>query len=211
MTKQITWKITKVEVSKIKPTPNNYKLKTEEGLSRFRKSIEKFGLAGTVILNTDLTLIDGNTRWEDAKAKKLKFINATIPDRKLTPKEFVEFSAMYDAARAGEVDITRIKNELGTSDQFFKDWGFTMPPKAVEALKKLEENEPITPRTVNGKQVKPEELATSKLTLMFTKAEADEYLRIAESLYTIFKVDNVTDLSLAALKFVQKNGKAAKK
>ena len=47
----ITWAPKKILKKNILPTPNNYKIKTEVGMERFRKSKELFGLAGTVIVN----------------------------------------------------------------------------------------------------------------------------------------------------------------
>lgn len=206
--KPITWKTVSVDVKKIKPTPNNFKLKTEEGLLRFRTSVKKFGLAGTVILNTDFTLIDGNTRWEKAKEQGLKKIDASVPSRKLTPKEFNEFSAMYDAARAGEVDVLRIKEELGTTASFFKDWGFELPKTALSKLAEMEKTEGVVNPTAS-REIKEESQAieTSRITLIFRPEESAEYLRLAESLYSKFKVDNITDLSLKALRYVKKNMK----
>jgi hypothetical protein len=203
--KKISWSNKLVEVSKIKPTPNNYKLKTEDGTARFNTSTEKFGLAGSVILNADFTLIDGNTRWEKAKELKQKKIWASMPDRKLTPKEFVEFSAMYDMARAGEVDLFRIKEELGTTDAFFKTWGFELPKNALSKLAEMEKNEAVINPTREANKALEKEIATSRITLLFTPAEAAEFIKLAESLYSKFKVDNVTDLSLKVLKYVKKS------
>jgi len=122
----IKWKNVEVLVSLIKPTPNNFKLKTEDGTARFKTSVNEYGLAGAVILNADYTLIDGNTRVEKAKELGHKKIWASMPDRKLSAKEFTEFAAMYDMARAGEVDVLRIKEELGDTASFFKKWGFEL-------------------------------------------------------------------------------------
>lgn len=203
--KPIHWSTVSVDISKIKPTPNNFKLKTEDGTARFKTSVEKYGLAGAVILNSDYTLIDGNTRWEKAKELGKKKIDASMPDRKLTPKEFTEFAAMYDMARAGEVDVLRIKNELGTSADFFKTWGFELPQKALDKLAELEKNEnTINPTATRTKDAPVQELATARITLLFTQEEANEYIRIAESLYTKYKVDNVTDLSLKILRVAKK-------
>jgi len=202
--KQIKWKAVEVLISKIKPTPNNFKLKTEEGLSRFKHSVESYGLAGVVILNTDYTLIDGNTRIEKAKELGEKKVWASIPDRKLTPKEFTEFAAMYDFAKAGEVDIERIKDELGNTESFFKSWGMDIPMKAQQKLKEME-NAKIEARPSLKKEEQFKELNYKPLTLSFNVKDADEYLSIAESLYKHFKTDNLTDLSLLALKFVRKS------
>jgi hypothetical protein len=204
--KQITWKNVEVLVSKIKPTPNNYKLKTEDGSARFATSVDSFGLAGAVILNQDFTLIDGNTRWEKAKEIGMKKIWASMPDRKLTPKEFTEFAAMYDMARAGEVDILRIKEELGTTESFFKKWGISLPQAALDKIAEMEKNDRVISPTM-AKQV-PEnikEVTTRHITLIFSAEEAKEYMDLAEALYSHFKVDNVTDLSLAVLKEAKKS------
>jgi hypothetical protein len=200
--KTIKWKTVSVELSKIKPTPNNFKLKTEDGTARFKESVKSYGLAGAVILNADFTLIDGNTRVQQAKEMGLKKIDASMPDRKLTPKEFTEFAAMYDMARAGEVDILRIKDELGTSKDFFKKWGFDIPEKQLAQIGKLDEAA-ITPKQ-KVEQFKKAEEESTRVTLLFNSKEAEEYIKLCEAMYKHFKVDNVTDLSLAALRSIKK-------
>ncbi len=190
----IQWSVVKVDVAKIKPTPNNFKLKTEDGTSRFRTSVDNYGLAGAVILNADYTLIDGNTRVEKAKEMGIKKIDASMPNRKLSAKEFTEFAAMYDMARAGEVDVLRIKEELGTTDSFYKRWGFELPATALSKLAELEKAEKV----INPTKMRetPEVVETARITLLFTPEEAEEYLRLSEKLYKHFKVDNVTDLAV---------------
>jgi hypothetical protein len=200
--KKITWKAVEVEVTKIKPTPNNFKLKTEEGLSRFETSTKNYGLAGSVILNSDYTLIDGNTRWEKAKKEGLKKIWASMPSRKLTPKEFTEFAAMYDMARAGEVDIKRIQDELGTSKDFFKKWG--LEDISEEAIQNLAELEKADIKKRDGKKKEEATTIQKPLTLLFTVEENEEFIRIAESLYSKYKVDNVTDLALKVFRAAKK-------
>ncbi len=209
--KQIKWKAIEVEVSKIKPTPNNFKLKTEDGLNRFKTSVEKYGLAGSVILNADFTLIDGNTRVDKAKELGMKKIWATMPDRKLTSKEFTEFAAMYDFARAGEVDLLRIKDEIGTTESFFKDWGLEMPKAALNKLAELEKAEKVVNPTAARKlDPKLEAVQTRQITLIFSVAEAEEYLRMAEDLYAPLGVKTVSDASMAAVKHATKTGKKFK-
>lgn len=205
MKKQIKWKTILVEVSKIKPTPNNYKIKTEDGSARFDTSIESYGLAGVVILNADYTLIDGNTRVDKAKKMGLKKIEASMPDRKLTPKEFTEFAAMYDMARAGEVDIKRIKDELGTADSFFKKWGMEIPKASLEKLKEFEAQEAqikANAKTPDKQKKKEDEMR--QLTLVYTSDQADELINIAESMYSRLKVDNLSDAILKVLKEAKK-------
>lgn len=195
------WKTVKVAIAKIKPTPNNFKLKTEAGLARFNHSVAKYGRAGAVILNADYTLINGNTNIEKAKELGEKFVDASMPDKKLSPKEFTEFAAMFDAAAAGEVDYLRIKEELGTSASFFKSWGLEMPGTALAKLAELEKNEKVINPTAARKIAEPaKEITMRPITLIFTPEQSAEYLRLAESLYKAYKVDNVTDLSLKVMR-----------
>lgn len=206
MKKTIKWKSIEVPIAKIKPTPNNFKLKTEEGTARFKTSVESYGLAGTVVINTDYTLIDGNTRLEKAKVLGHKKIWVSIPDRKLTVKEFNEFSAMYDMARAGEVDVLRIREELGTTASFFKKWGMDMPEVALSKLAELEKNEAVVNPTASRKiPDKAKEIQLRPIALLFTVEESVEYISIAEGLFKRFKVDNVTDLAMAVIKYTKKH------
>lgn len=206
MSKTITWKNVEVAVVKIKPTPNNFKLKTEDGTARFKTSVKDYGLAGAVILNADFTLIDGNTRVEEAKQRGIKKVWASMPDRKLTAREFTEFSAMYDMARAGVVDILRIKQEVGTTDSFFKKWGFELPKASLDKLAQLEANEAVVNPT-NARKIATEsqEICLRQIALLFTSAEAAEYISIAESLYSKYKVDNITDLSMKLMLAAKKS------
>lgn len=192
--KTIHWKSVEVELSKIKPTPSNYKIKTDEGLARFQHSATTYGIAGTVILNLDYTLIDGNTRFEDAKSKGYKKINASIPSRLLTPKEFKEFAAMYDYARAGEVDLMRIKKEIGTTKSFFKEWGLGDIPGVMENLAALDKADGKIVAAKAGVQKPDNQVVTRPVTLLFTSNENETFIAKAEALYSKYKVDNVTDL-----------------
>jgi len=204
----IIWDCIKVSVPKIKPTPNNFKLFDEEGAAVFRNSLDSFGKAGSVIINKDYTLIDGNTRWKDAVENKEKFLWASIPSRLLTAKEFNVMSAIFDRARAGQVDTLRISeewsNQKGNTKSFFKAWGIPMPE---EVLKKLEdmENGVITPDKKKITEKEIHDVDVMPITLIFTPAEHKKYMEIAESLYKRFKVDNVTDLTMKAMIYVKKN------
>lgn len=137
-------------VDRIDPTPNNYKIRNDLGMERLRHSLKKFGLAGTVVLNpTDpkgylnpatykgrYILIDGNSRLDDVKEKKRTSVEASLPDRMLSPSEFKEMSAMFDYAKAGVVDEERIEQDLGTSKKFFDDWGMMVPARVLNTIGK---------------------------------------------------------------------------
>ena len=206
---QIKWNSKRVEVSKIKHTPRNYKIKTDLGKARLHQSLKLFGLAGTVIVNTDFTLIDGNSRLEEAKENKEKMIWVSIPNRKLTPKEFNEFAAMYDYAKAGEVDIEAIENDLGTREEFFKKWNMQIPMRLLDKMGKG--------ATVKGEELEyPEEGKGGKkgaegkisdikmLQLFFTEKQEIEFRKMEDKLATKFQTINLTDTVFKAFKQLTK-------
>jgi hypothetical protein len=204
----ITWSSQRVEVSKIKPTPNNYKIKTELGMERLRHSLSKFGLAGNVVLNADCTLIDGNSRWESAKKNGEKFLWASMPSRKLTAEEFTEMSAMFDFAKAGEVDFDRIKKELGTKEDFYKQWGLEMPLDLLEKLGKGGKGVTVSAGKTGAAELE-ERVATSDIRmvqLFLSSKDEAAFRKMEEVLMKRFKTDNVTDTVFKAFKFLT-NGK----
>lgn len=206
---RFTWRVIQIAINKIKPTPNNYKLKTEEGQKQFDTSVSKYGRAGAVIVNAKesggfYTLINGNTNIEKAKKLGERYVDASVPNKKLSPKEFIEFAAMFDAIRAGEVDVLRIKEELGTTGDFFKTWGWEAPEKVLKNLAALEKAE-IRPQAKGAKKEEKKEIAMKHITLLFKTEEGEEFIRIGESLYTRFKVDNITDLALKVFQYVKKH------
>jgi len=204
--KAITWKSKVVPVAKIKPTPTNYKIKNALGQERLKTSLAKFGLAGTVVCNTDFTLIDGNSRLEQVKAKGQKNIEVSIPNRKLTPQEFKEMSAMFDFAKAGEVDLERIQGDLGTKADFYKQWDLQVPMHLLEKLgskSKVGNNGNSAPGLQYPEEGEGKELITSDsrmVQLFFNVKQEVEFRKIEEKLMKKFKTSNTTDTVLKAFK-----------
>lgn len=100
----IQWKPLLVLVEQLKENPDNPKIITEGGKAKLRKSVGKFGLAGTIICNTDLTIIDGHSRKEWLMAEGIKEVYVSVPDRLLSPDEYREFNQVHDMIHAGELD-----------------------------------------------------------------------------------------------------------
>ena len=211
----ITWTPKKIVHSKIDPTPNNYKIKTEVGLERFRKSKELFGLAGTTIVNPSgngrYTLIDGNTRHDDTKGKE-KFLWCSVPNRKLTPKEFEEMSGMFDFAVAGHVDIERLIKDKGKTKDWFDKWNLDVPMEVLETLGSKVHVEDIqhpskknkkTSGGENGSSITPDNVCM--VNLFFTTKQKEEFEKMIIKASKKFSTDeDVTDTVFAALKFVTK-------
>ena len=121
----IKWKPIFAEVSKLKATPINPKIKSEIGVRRLKKSVEKFGLAGTIICNRDLTIIDGNSRLEEIIKTGVKKVWVSVPDKQLSETEFKQFNALHDLAVAGESDMVLIEEIIG--EEVLNEFEFGKP------------------------------------------------------------------------------------
>ena len=113
MSKPITWEPRKVKVSDLTENPNNPKQLNEKGKKRLQKTLSKFGLAGTIICNTDLSIIDGHKRKKELEDGGIKEVWVSVPNRKLTQQEYNEFNAMIDLARAGDTDMMMVEEIIG--------------------------------------------------------------------------------------------------
>lgn len=199
--KQITWSSVLKPIGWIKPTPNNFKIKNALGFERFKTSVKNFGRAGNVICNADGTLVDGNTRWEDAKEKGEKKIWCSVPDRKLTPKEFTEMSALFDFAKAGDVDIERVEKEIFKTKDIYAKWGMQVPMELLEGMG--------TKAKITAAQTKEkEQIVETKndvftIQLFFTSNEEKLFRQIEERLMKKFKTKSTTETVLKALKSIK--------
>jgi hypothetical protein len=133
--KQITWEPKKVKVSDLKENPDNPKIINEQGKKRLHKSLQKFGLAGTIVVNKDLSIIDGHSRKKDLTEDGVKEVWVSVPSRQLTEKEYKEFNAIFDIAKAGDPDMQMIEETLG--EEGMEEWDMTTDkdetkPKTVE-------------------------------------------------------------------------------
>lgn len=194
----ITWKTTLTDVSKIKPTPNNFKIKNALGSERFLTSLKNFGLAGAVVCNTDYTLIDGNSRVEQARVKGLKKIDVSFPSRKLTTKEFDEMSALFDFAVAGDVDIERIEKELFKTKDIYAKWGMPVP---MNLLDSMGANAKIKAKDAPIKPLDIEEPNDQRMVQLFfnIKQEA-EFRKMEEVLMKKLKTNSTTETVLKVFK-----------
>lgn len=135
MAKQITWEPKKVKVKDLIDNPKNPKILNEKGRSRLQKTLAKYGLAGTIICNTDLTIIDGHSRRKELEDGGQQEVWVSVPSRKLTDKEYKEFNAVIDLARAGDPDTMMIEEIIG--EEAMDEWDIQTSkedsePKEVE-------------------------------------------------------------------------------
>jgi hypothetical protein len=223
----IKWIPKEVLINEIAYTPKNYKIKTDLGSERLDTTLGKFGLAGTTIVNpfslADMkklgvpdmkgkkyVLIDGNSRVLKATENGDKKIWVSIPNKPLNIKDFTEFSAMFDFAKAGEVDIDRILGDLGKTEQFYHAYG--LEPDMVKKVEQMGNKASIAkeleyPEEGNGASSKakkngkaPEVSDVRLVQLFFTEKQEAEFRKWEDKALKKFKVSNTTDFVYAALK-----------
>lgn len=204
----IQWLFKKVKIDLIDPTPGNYKIKTELGKKRLQASLGKFGLAGSVLVNPTgkrYVLIDGNSRLEEAKENGDKDINICYPSKSLSPKDFKEMAAMFDYATAGEVDIERIKKELGTSDDFFARYGMEVPLEKLAEMGNNAKVEAIQYPEKKGKEDTGGVVSDIKMINLFLSDKMEADIRKWEPiLHKKFKTVDVSTMVYKALKSLVK-------
>jgi hypothetical protein len=114
---EITWVPVLVKVSQLREKHDNPKISTEKGKQRLKTSLNKFGLAGTIIANlpekqgknAEYPIIDGHSRVAELKAAGVPEVWVSVPSRMLTKKEFDEMNALYDVAKASDPDMLMIE------------------------------------------------------------------------------------------------------
>jgi hypothetical protein len=128
MSKKITWELVEVKASEIKTNPKNPKKRNEKGFKRLQKSLEKFGKVFDGIINTDMTLIDGHSRLEVSGRDEI--LRMFKPSRKLTQKEYSEMNAIFDMAKAGDIDEQILEEQF--EESFFEEWEIDKKEQAAE-------------------------------------------------------------------------------
>lgn len=198
------WTPKLVDINLIKPTPKNYKIKNDLGKERLQALLKAFGLAGTIVVNTDYTLIDGNSRVEEEKAKGRKKIWVSYPNRKLSVKEFKEMSALFDHARAGDVDTESIEADLGTTKDFYSKYKMAVPMHILNKMgaKALAELE--YPEEGKRKGIEARESDSKMVQFFFSSKQEADFRKMEVMLMKRFKVNNTTDLVLKVYKHVMK-------
>lgn len=202
--KAITWVPKKVPINKIKKTPRNFKIENSLGRKRLMQSLDVFGNASTVILNTDYCLIDGNSRLEEEKKRKSTWLWVMWPSRKLSPKEYREMCAMFDYAVAGEVDTERIHQELGTSKEFFDQWHIEMPMNLLDKIGKKSKGIDVDvkgmkyPDKVKDAVTSGESVVT--IYLFYSVKLANQFRKEEDRLAKKYGLSNISDIVLQAMK-----------
>ena len=124
------WRVEKRTLNDIKPYSGNPRVLTKKGLEDLKKSMDKFGLAEPIVINTNGIIIGGHGRYEIARQQGLKEVDVYIPDRELSEEEYRELNVRLNKNIAGEWDFDILANEFELPDLL--EWGFDEKDLKIE-------------------------------------------------------------------------------
>lgn len=119
---KINWQLERRAIGTIKPYDKNPRIIKGKKLDDLKKSIEKFGLAEPLVINTDGTIIGGHARYYVLLDEKAEWVDCYVPDKKFTNKQVDELCIRLNKNIAGEWDFDILGNSFDLAD--LKDWGF---------------------------------------------------------------------------------------
>jgi hypothetical protein len=181
----IQWEPKKVKVDDLIENPKNPKTLNETGKKRLQKSLSKFGLAGTIICNSDLTIIDGHSRKQELIAAGIEEVYVSMPSRALTDQEYKEFNAIIDLAHAGDPNFVMMEEIF--QDEFFEEWdldqsgelAFNAEPDSVK--RNIDKINAIKAQRKKGNDAVIDKTDTEKY-LVITFATREDKIKLLESL-----------------------------
>jgi len=181
----IQWEPKKIKVDDLIENPKNPKTLNETGKKRLQKSLSKFGLAGTIICNSDLTIIDGHSRKMELLAAGIEEVYVSMPSRPLTEQEYKEFNAIVDLAQAGDPNFVMMEEIF--QDEFFEEWdldqsgelAFNAEPDSVK--RNIDKINAIKAQRKKGNDAVIDKTDTEKY-LVITFPTREEKIKLLESL-----------------------------
>lgn len=126
MSKKISWKMEKRKLIDLREWTDNPRLMTEDQANDLANSINRFGFAEPIIINSDNMIIGGHMRKKILMTKlKVKAdveVPVMVPSRKLTQDEMVEFAIRLNK-NTGYFNFDKLANEYEMDE--LGEWGFT--------------------------------------------------------------------------------------
>lgn len=114
MSNKLNWKTEQRQVRDLIPKDYNPRKRNEKGQSVLEKSLDKFNLVDTPVVNLDNTLISGHRRLEYYIERKQldELIDVRVPNRLLTKDEVDEYMLLANT-HAGEWDLPKLEEHFG--------------------------------------------------------------------------------------------------
>src|SRR5258708_40378606 len=115
------WSVETRKIKNLKEHAKNPRILTQVQHDQLRISLEKLGLAGKPIINTDGMIIGGHQRLKVLKKMGVKEIEVNVPDRELSQDELDELCVRLNKNTV-EWDWECLANQWRVNDLL--DWRF---------------------------------------------------------------------------------------
>ena len=146
-------KTEQVNISEVKPNPNNPRIIKDDKFAKLVQSIKDFPKMleiRPIVVNADMIVLGGNMRLKACKEAGLKKVHI-IKAEDLTEEQQREF-IIKDNVSGGEWDWEQLANEWNSED--LDKWGLDVPDFTAEELEATEDDfdatPPENPKTVLG-------------------------------------------------------------
>lgn len=110
---KLNWKTEQRRVRDLIPSDYNPRQRDEKGQSVLEKSLDKFGLVDTPVINLNEQLISGHRRLEYYIERDMldKMIDVRVPSRMLTEDEVKQYMLLANT-HAGKWDLPKLESEF---------------------------------------------------------------------------------------------------
>ena len=133
------WILVTKKLSELKPYEKNPRRITEKGLKDLKQSINKFGIAEPIVINTDNTIVGGHARYYAIKDNGIKEVDCYVPEKKLTEKQCEELNIRLNKNIAGEWDFDILSSDFELPELL--EWGF----ENLDLSEPIEEQKELRP------------------------------------------------------------------
>jgi hypothetical protein len=106
------WHLQKIKVSDLKEYDKNPMQHNEKDLGDLEVSINKFGVADPIRINTDFMIIGGHGTKKVLEKNGIKEVDCYLPERKLTKAEFKELNVRLNKNRSQSWDFDLLANSF---------------------------------------------------------------------------------------------------
>ena len=115
----LEWRTEQRKLSDLKPADVNPREASARAVKDLRKSLNKFGLAAPLIINTDNTIIGGHLRTSILEEE---YVDVRVPSRELSKEEVRELNLRLNK-NTGKFDFDILANNFELPE--LKEVGFT--------------------------------------------------------------------------------------
>lgn len=134
----IKWHLETRKIKELKPHPKNPRQITKDQDRNLKASLDKFGMAEVVVINTDNTIIGGHQRVRILKSQKQNEVECRVPERTLDEKEVDELNIRLNKNTA-EWDYDVLADQWDLPDLI--DYGFTPSELELGDFEEVDEKE----------------------------------------------------------------------